>query len=296
MPSRPTKSTRSPSKKKSADPREILDAWRGHIGDIDGAEIRDTLDLTIFSHMALHMPLAEAVKAYQKFKSHFVDWNEVRISTAKEVQDVLRHGDEPLELAIFLKDFLNHLFTEKHHIGIDFLDDMTLSEVRSFFKKIGFAEATVNLILATVKAYPVVPIDTWMQPCVERLGLVKKTATPLQRQKDLYTLVADGQETPEVDLETLRLFHYYLAEHARQVCVEENADIDCPACILQKSCPYTRKKGLRKKAASKAKATSKATKSTTRRTTKKTTKAASKTTKNSGSKNGVGRKATKKRR
>ncbi|MFQ5655802.1 MAG: hypothetical protein ACE5GW_13865, partial [Planctomycetota bacterium] len=78
-------------------------------GSLDRVPVGDTLDLVLFSHLIHHLSLADAIKAFLGLKGNFVDWNEVRISTAGDVQEMFRGGDGPLELAIFLKDFLNRL-------------------------------------------------------------------------------------------------------------------------------------------------------------------------------------------
>ncbi len=268
-----TKKTPSkPSKDASAGasgPMDILETLISSYGKLEGNEYTDSLDLILFSHLVLNMPLQEACRAYQRFKTQFVDWNEVRISGAKEVQEVVRAADDALELALFLKEFLNRLFTEHHHIGIEFLREMSLSEVRSFFKRsAGFGESTVHLLLVHHKDYPVLPLESWMQPCVERLGWAKPNTTSLQKQKDLH----EG-----IPAEHIELVHFYLAELARQSCRMDDANVDCANCVVQSVCPTGIKKVKRKKATKKAetkktdakKAVKKATKSAKKKTTKK---------------------------
>ena len=165
-------------KTRAANPDYVFERLQEEYGSLDGVSIDDSLDLVIYSHLLLHLPFAESIKAYRAFKAQFVDWNEVRISTAKDVQDVVRHGDAPLELAIFLKEFLDRLFHEYHHVGLEFIRELNISEIRSFFKKSpGFAESTVHLLVQRTKEYPVLPLEGWMQPCLERLGLVSSSSS-----------------------------------------------------------------------------------------------------------------------
>ncbi len=212
------------------------------------------LDVLIFSMLADHLALEEAMKAYEGFLSNFVDWNELRISPANEVQEVLKAASEPLELALLIKEFLNRLFYEYHHIGIDFLSELTNSEIKGFFKKSpGVSESSLNLVLNRLKDYPVLPLDSESQRVVSRLGLVDENATSLQRQKALF---------PKVDPASLLRTSLALREHSRQVCLEE--DPLCPKCVIKASCPVGVKRSKKKATAAK-----KSTKKTAKKTAKK---------------------------
>lgn len=188
----------------------LHDKLADRYGDLGDLHIQDTLDLTIFSVVMLRTPLADGLRAYQVLKTQFVDWNEVRISSAKEVQQVLKEADEPLEVALFIKDALHYMFDVRHHVGLEFLRENTISEIRTFFKKAGrFSESTVNLVLEAVKDYPVLPLEADMIACLEKLGVLDGTATPLQAMKDLY---------PQLPREKVLSMYLYLIEHARSGC------------------------------------------------------------------------------
>jgi len=199
----------------------------------------DNLEVLILAHLARQMPLAEATKAFLDLKSQFVDWNEVRISTAGEVQELLRGAAEPLELAISLKDFLQRLFLDHHHVGLEFLRSKSNPELKNFFKKHPtFAESTSGLILERINDYPVVPLEPFAQPFLERVGLGPPGTTPLSRQKELHEKIPR-----ERVLHVALLIH----EHARATCPPEESEIDCPGCALKRGCPYPAKATRRKK-------------------------------------------------
>jgi len=203
--------------------------------------IDDNLDLLILSHLSLQMPLAEAKSAFLALKTQFVDWNEVRISSAVEVREALKGAPEPLALAIFLKDFLGRLFIEQHHVGLEFLRDKSNPEIRAFFKKHpGFAESTVGLILERVNEYPVVPLESFAMAFLARVGLGSPEATPLSKQKDLYARV------PREQVARLSML---IHEHARAVCPPSEGDLDCPSCALKRECPYPAKVTPRQRSA-----------------------------------------------
>ncbi len=229
-----------PGAKRPAAIAHLVAKLRASYGGLDELALGEIVDLAIFAHLLVQLPLADAVRAYQTFKAQFVDWNDVRISSAKEVQDVVKEAKEPLEVAIFLKGLLNRLFTERHHVSLEFLREATLPDARAFFKKSpGYADSTVQLLLALVKELPVFPIESWMYPMVARLGLVhKEKTTHLQQQKELYEKIARD-----------RLLEAYalLLEHARRTCLPEEGTMDCPGCVVRRSCPHPHKTGARSK-------------------------------------------------
>ncbi|MCI0650734.1 MAG: hypothetical protein L0Z55_02500 [Planctomycetes bacterium] len=230
MEARTEKGARKSKASHGARAETVHEKLREQHGGLEALPVTDLLDQFLLAHLLLQMPYAAAQKAYLAFKAQFVDWNEVRISTAKEVQDVLRGAAEPLEAAIVLKDFLHRLFLEKHHVGLEFLRDKSVSEIRSFFKNSrGLNESTVLLLLRLMKEHPVQPLEAWMQPCAERLGLVHRGSTLLQKEKQLFEKVPAA-----IAFE----FHALLAEHSRAVCGLDESVLDCPSCVLRRSCPY----------------------------------------------------------
>lgn len=197
-------------KSKSNKLAQLYEKLEQKYGPIDSSEIGDNLDLALFGFMVTHLPLEDATKAYHTFKNQFVDWNEVRISSVKEVQEILRGADEPLELTVTLKEFLQNLFTEEHHVGLEFLTERTISEIRSFFKrKPRLADSIVNMLLERIKDYPVMPLDPAMHECLQKLGVISGSATSLQVMKDLY---------PQIEREKILPLYAYLMDHARSGC------------------------------------------------------------------------------
>lgn len=216
---------------------EKLEEAHGGLADLP--PVLDNLDVLILAHLARTMPLAEAKKAFVGLKAQFVDWNEVRISTAGEVQDLLRSAAEPLELAISIKDFLQRVFLDHHHVGLEFLKTRTNPEIKSFFKKHpGFAESTMGLILERVNDYPVVPLEPFAQTFLERVGLGPPGSTPLSRQKELHE---------KIPRERVLAMSLLIHEHARATCPPDEEGIDCPGCALKRGCPYPAKTTRRKK-------------------------------------------------
>ena len=220
---------------------EKLHEEHGQLADFPSLE--DNLDLLLFAHLALQMKIEDAKKAFGGFKTQFVDWNDVRISDVSEVQEVLKGAYDPRSLASFLQDFLNRLFLEQHHVGLEFLRNLTNPEIKAFFKNYaGFADSTMGLVLERINEYPVIPLENVAMPFLERIGLGAPDTTALQRQKDLYEKVSRDQVV---------LLSLFLNQQARYTCPMSEGDLDCPDCVLKRGCPYPAKVTPRQRAAAK---------------------------------------------
>ncbi|MCA8960403.1 MAG: hypothetical protein KDC38_07815 [Planctomycetes bacterium] len=268
-----TKAKKVSSRRKNADASEVLALLAKEYGPLDRVEFVDLLELSLFAILVERLPLASAIEAFHGFRAEFVDWNEVRISTAMEVQEVLKGAAEPLETALVIKEFLNRLFYEQHQVGLGFLQERNTTEIKSFFKKSpAVSEAIVNLLLAKIREYPALPVSAATFPLAERLGWVDPEATPIKKQKEGFDHIGPDQIYPTF---------VYFTEHARGVCTADPATMECPSCVLNAACPYPKKSTAKKATKPKAKTVAKSTKASktktsAKKTKKKTTKKTSK--------------------
>jgi len=181
-----------------------------HSAYTDAAYPSNVLDIVLFHKLHLSMSWKDALKSYKQLGEEFVDWNEVRVSSVREIQDQLRGADRSLELAVFIKDFLEIVQKERHSLCLEFLEESTLTEVRRFFRPVkGVDSASAELVLLRRKGHPVVPLTPDMEAVAEHLGLVSKTGTRDQRQKQLHDEL-NGQQVLEL--------HHFLLDLSRQLC------------------------------------------------------------------------------
>ncbi|MDG1454606.1 MAG: hypothetical protein P8R38_00205, partial [Planctomycetota bacterium] len=129
-------------------------------------EIQDlnVIDLMMIGALSSRMSLKEVLKTWDLFKTQFVDWNEFRISSAAELADTFPKADDPLKLAIQLKEMLTSIFHIRHQVSLEFLRDNTVVETREFFKRSpDVPDLSKLIILAAVKEQSVVPLENWAQ-------------------------------------------------------------------------------------------------------------------------------------
>ena len=234
----------SSRKKKIPTSVEVLDRLSAEYGGLEEVELNDRLELVLFGILVERLPVEIANQALRDFRAGFVDWNEVRISSVEELSTVVKAAEDPRETAQAVKDFLNRLFYEQHHVGLSFLDDRNNTEIKSFFKKSpSISEATLVLLLQRMREYPALPVSSLTMPFVERLGWAQPDSTPLKKQKEAFAHFEPDQ--------TLAAFTY-LMQHARTVCTPEPGTMRCPACTISTLCPYPKKTATKKKSTKKA--------------------------------------------
>jgi endonuclease-3 len=191
---------------------------------------RDIIDLLIFHKLHLAMAASKALASYRELRERFVDWNEVRVSSVREIQECIQEAPAALDLAIFIKDLLESIHRERHNLSLEFLAEQNLGEIRSYLKKLkGVENATIDMILLLRKQYPVLPLDQAMEAVLKRLGLSRSGDSRERRERQLYELVP-----PERAL----IFHHYILNHSREFCPPDEANLDCPRCRLRKRCQY----------------------------------------------------------
>lgn len=199
------------------------------------------LDLIIFHKLHLGLPTEDAMKSYQRLQERFVDWNETRVSSVREIQEAIDFCPGSLELAVFIKNLLEFVHREHQSVSLEFLAEQNLGDIRQYLKQFkGIDNATVELILLLRKEYPVFPLNEGAETVLRRLGILRATSTPLQRAKQLHDLVEPDQ--------TLNL-HHFLLNHSREVCPPETTRVDCQSCDLREMCAFyarTKNKNRRK--------------------------------------------------
>ena len=95
----------------------------------------DVLETMILGSLAASMPLSATLTAWEEFKTEFVDWNEVRISSASEVSGVISKANDPLQLAMQLKEMMQVIFERRHMLNLEFIRENSIVEVKEFFKR-----------------------------------------------------------------------------------------------------------------------------------------------------------------
>ena len=163
----------------------------------------DVLETMILGSLASSMSLVHLLKAWEVFKTEFVDWNEVRISSASEVSEVISKANDPLQLAMQLKEMMQVIFERRHMLNLEFIHENSIVDVKEFFKRSpDLPDLARQLVLSYVKGQPAVPLETWAQGGLIRAGLLTSSISSAQRQRKLFE-----------ELNEIPLLHAVLALH-----------------------------------------------------------------------------------
>lgn len=204
------------------------------------------LEMIVFHKFHFYFNPQEALQNYRKLKNQFVDWNEIRISSIREIQEVLGFSADSLEIAIFIKDLLEYLNRQIHSLSLEFLAEKNLNDIRSFLKGIRSLDpATIQLVLRLRKGYPVLPLTPSMELTLTRLGLIRPGETREQKGRYLHQMIDTAAALP---------FHHFILSHSREICPPDESQIQCSICLFRSSCEYFHKAYKRMQAPQKSSA------------------------------------------
>jgi len=167
--------------------------------------------------------------AYARLRERFSSWAEVRDAPVRDIEDAIRPGGLAPTKAVRIKQILGEIGDD----DLSWLADAPLEEARGYLTDLpGVGRKTAAVLLLFSFGRPEVPVDTHVYRVGTRLGLWPER-TPLDRAHDiLLRLVDDPEEAYEL--------HVLLIRHGRRTCTARNPD--CPACPLNRMCPYGRKR------------------------------------------------------
>jgi hypothetical protein len=235
--------------------RQVLDSYP-----------RDIVEIIILHRLHFHMEPGLALKSFRQLKSEFVDWNEVRISPIREIQEQVSKGDDSLALSVAIKDVLEFVHNRHHHVSLEHLAELNLTDIRRFLKQIRNLEpSSIEIVLLLRKEHPIVPLTPEMENELIELGVLSTNDSRDRRAKTVYELVG---------AESALAFHHLLLEYCRLGGPKAPAMVDSLQAILRqfgRQHGKTRKRSPRKKSGTSSSRTKK-TKSGAKKSSRKTTK------------------------
>ena len=182
----------------------------------------------------------QAEQALSRFREQFFDWNEVRVSSIEEIQDILAGQDDAEERANRLRRFLRQLFEKTYDFALDGLAKKPLKESVALLKEYDAMES--DYVLATTIQQGLgghaLPVDVPIRRGLARLGVVGESDDPHEVRSHLERAVPKNRGTEFVDL---------MEELTHDTCVA--GPPDCPRCELRKICPTGQARLLLDKAA-----------------------------------------------
>lgn len=138
--------------------------------------------------LGLHGPPQEGIDAAKKLLTHFVDWNEVRVSRPSALATILgRHVSVVPRVAI-LQRFLEAFFLRQRNLHLDYLYTLKSHEAKRFLSELEvFDREELAAVYLTGFSIPVFPPSDALHETALKIGLIKPKTTTLQMAKKFET-------------------------------------------------------------------------------------------------------------
>ena len=150
---------------------------RGH-PKIEQATYDEPVDAIVYAVLSENMSETAAQSAIKKFADYFIDLNDLRVSRAEEVIEILG-GDAPVnrQMAAALNKILMAIFREYHSVSLMALKKIGKRQAKQILEKLdGTSSFVVNYCMLTALGGHAVPLTTNMIEFLKSNSLVDPDA------------------------------------------------------------------------------------------------------------------------
>lgn len=165
------------AKSKSADRAtvvgKLVKLLKKEFGPAPKRETLPVLETIIYAICLENSHPDEAMAGFQRLKSSFIDWNEIRVSTISELEPVFIGLPQPEWKAMRVRYFLFYIFDHQYSYDFDALKKKTLELAQKQLQKIKHLTPFVrNYLFQTTLGNHVIPMDRQMVRAAQWLGLL----------------------------------------------------------------------------------------------------------------------------
>ena len=196
--------------------------------DIDALNV---LEQVLYAFCREDATSTQADRAFQQLQERFFDWNEVRVSSIREIAEAFEGMSKAFERGERIVSFLQELFETTFSYDMDLLQK---KGVKIAAKQLERQQAITDFIVAWVTQRSLgghaVPVDNSTARCLKRLGLVDAELEQLPDiRAALEHLVPKAKNVEFTDT---------VSRVAVEMCHEKTPA--CPVCPLAGDCPSVR--------------------------------------------------------
>jgi len=196
----------------------------------DEQEPRPVLEQFVYGICREGATRAQADRAYANLRQRFFDWNEVRVSSTRELEESLEDLPDAEGRAQRLLNFLQEVFDTTYGFDLESLHKKKggLKEAARFLAKYEAANEYVNAwVMQQSLGGHAIPLDEPTLRTARRLGLIDAEEEDLEAvRSSLEHLVPKAKGSLFVDL---------ISDLAHDACQEECPN--CSGCPLHSECP-----------------------------------------------------------
>jgi endonuclease III len=186
----------------------------------------DALETLLHSVLAGNGNDLLAAKILEKLHLELVDWNELRVTTPRDIEEMIAPLPDAAEKALILRRILHKLFRERHSLSLGHFKRFGQERLSQDLDELGgLNPAMRDRILLKAFDVNVLPLTEDIERVTKRLGLIES-----------YLTSDKVKEAIEEILPPKRVYSFYhlMSEHAETVCSARN--YVCATCILASVC------------------------------------------------------------
>lgn len=157
---------------------KLYKVLKKHYQPVPTTPNRTLLENLLFACCLENSPQALAEQAYQTVSTAFFDWNEVRVSSVKELSEVMKMLPDPAVSAGILKRSLQGVFEGTFSFDLEGLKKLNLGAAIQKLEKCECSPFVVSYVVQTSLGGHSVPLDVGAMGILAVLGLVDEGASP----------------------------------------------------------------------------------------------------------------------
>jgi endonuclease-3 len=191
-------------------------------------ELRPILEQLLFSVCRESTTREQADQAFQSLRQRFYDWNEIRVSSPREIEDAIRNLPHADVRAQRLLSLLQEVFETTFSFDLESLHKKGLKQAAKQIARYQAAnDYSVSWVLQNSLDGHSIPLDDPTLRVLRRLGLIEPDQEdPEAIRSSLEHLVPKAKGTQ---------FSTILSALANELCHED--DPNCSECPLASECP-----------------------------------------------------------
>lgn len=139
----------------------------------------DPLESMVYAMICEYTTEANAARVYKRICSHFVDFNDLRVSRVEEVLDVMDDsGPEAQRAAAMMTKVLNHVYERYDRMSLDALKESGKRQGRKELEELeGVSRFAVDFCFVTALEGHAVPLKENMKVLLKAEGLIHPEST-----------------------------------------------------------------------------------------------------------------------
>ena len=169
-----------------------------------------------------------ADRAFRSLREHFFDWNEIRVSSTRELAEALEGMPDAEGRAQRLIDFLQEVFETTFSFDLEGLHKKGMKQAAKALQRFQAAnDYAVAWVVQQSLGGHALPLDAPSLRVLRRLGLIENDQEDLEALRtSLEHQIPKARGSQFCDL---------ISAIADEVCLEDEPN--CPACQLSSQCP-----------------------------------------------------------